>query len=116
MLNASLKEPIVPDSASIACAVIYAAKCDPSDPDDPASEILPLFQLVMLALPGITGVSAGGFDAPGGSSVIPRDGPPGALAPIVSRLSMAWGASVKNAVTGRRAPTLETKLISDHSR
>jgi hypothetical protein len=116
MLNASLKEPIVPDSASIACAVIYAAKCYPSDPDDPASEILPLFQLVMLALPGITGVSAGGFDAPGGSSVIPRDGPPGALAPIVSRLSMAWGASVKNAVTGRRAPTLETKLISDHSR
>jgi hypothetical protein len=126
MLNASLKEPIDSGARLIAhlslaeapifptanTILIYAVKCDPSDPDDPVSEIFPLFQLVMLALPGITGVFAGVFDDPGESSVIPRDGPLGALAPIVSRLSMAWGASVKNAVTGRRAPTLETKHIS----
>ena len=94
MLNASLKEPIdsgarlmahlslaeAPVFSTANTILIYAVKCDPSDPDDPVSEIFPLFQLVMLALPGITGVFAGVFDDPGGSSVIPWDGPPSAVA------------------------------------
>jgi len=44
--------------------LIYAGKCDPSDPDDPAADIYPLFQLVTLVLPGITGFLAGVFDDP----------------------------------------------------
>ena len=73
------------------------------------------FRLVTLILPGIMGFFAGVFDDPAGSLVIPRM-VRHALAPIVLRLSMAWGASVKNSVSGRREPTPDTKPIFDTRR
>ena len=50
--------------------LIYAGKRDPSDPDDPAVDICLLFEMVTLALPGITGFLLAFSMIPHGSSVI----------------------------------------------